>query len=484
MSLLGRTPLVSAYVCPRGAFVIECKRTRAGLEIGRKLEVPSALESAFEAADHLVRVLQSAGIQKGDVVVAIRGFGAVHHVLQMPPAKDDVLGPIIEREIRRLEPQLGDGAINWTPLPAFDAAGDAPQQRSLLAAAAPRDTVQAFETRLRTAGFRLLHLTALPAAMQRLLEEFESGNAPTAIVAALPDGGFLGFAMNGGIRLIIEPPLPQNVEHEPAALAEEIELGVMFVRQQFHGAEIERVALVGTKDSPVAEESVLTERLHVPVTHLGIRDLSPAAFAALGGVLDHQSARPLSLGGTSRERTPGRARSPLEQVSIAALFVLALLGTWTVIETARMKRTTDALQTARLRVEQDSFGLAPIRATADRRKLVRNALGAMRMVVADRVALQEALAGIAAAVRPPVRLDSLNLSRGETGWRAVMIGRVDGVTNARAVQSLHDMYRELPQRLAMDSLHLDQLAYTDSAAVSGTIVRFQLSFEISTARKD
>ncbi|MEX2154270.1 MAG: hypothetical protein WD825_13100 [Gemmatimonadaceae bacterium] len=486
MRRFGGARLVGAYLCPRGVFAIECRRTGAGLEVARTFEVPALIESAFDAAEHLIRVLRGAGIRKAEISVAMRGFGVVHHVLQMPPAKDEVLGPIIEREVRHLEPQLGDAIINWIPLPALDANGSgAPPQRSLLSAAAPRNTVRAVEERLQSAGYRLAHLTALSASMQRVLEELDMGGGTAGLFVGLPDGAFLGFSINGGIRLVTEPPMPENAEHVAAALTEELELGATFVRQQFNGAAIDYIALVGSNASIADADTMVSERLHIPFKHVGTRELSPQAFAALGAILDNQSPKPLSLGGASRARTEAQSVTSMGQLSYATLFVLALLGAWTILETVRTKQADDALQVARRRIEQDSFGLAPIRSTAERRRMVRDAAAAMRTVATDRVALQEALAGVAATVRPPVRIDTLSLALGETGWRALLGGRVEAATNARAVQALHDMYRQLPQRLSVDSLRLEQLAYSDSGASTlGSIVRFQVSFEIPAAKKD
>jgi hypothetical protein len=485
MSLIARTPLVGAYVCPRGVFIIECKRAHGGLEIERTLEVPLPLESPIAAADHLIQVLRTAGINRADVAIAVRGYGVVHHVLQMPPASDEMLSPIIDREIRRLEPQLGDAVVDWVSLPALETGVEGTTPRSLLGAAAPVDVIMAFEQRLKVAGYRLMHITALPVAMQRLFEEFDEGSPSAALVAPLPDGAFLGFTMNAAIRLVIEPPLPQDVDHETAALAEEVELGMMFVRQQFRGAEIERVALVGSKDSLANAESALFERLHVPVAYLGVRDLSPAAFAALGAILDAQSPKPLSLGGTTRESARARAMTTLESVSIAALLILALLGAWTVTETVRAKRAAMALETTRQQIERESFGLGPVRSTAEQRRLVRDAVAALRFAASDRVELQETLSGIASAIGERAQVDSMHLDRKASGWRAVVSGSITGVTNARAVQSLNDLYRELPQRLAADSMHLDQLAYDDegSTQADASVVRFQLSFGIPAARK-
>ncbi len=486
MKLSGRAPLIGVYVSPRGVVAIECRRSSGGFEIGRVFDVPLTLKSPGEAADHIVSVLQSAGVVGAHVSVAMRGFGVAHQTLQFPPATDEVLGPIIEREVRRLEPHLTDCVVNWLAQPPLDPTGtNAPAQRAFLATAAPLETVQALENALRAAGHELSHLTALPVAVQRVLDQFDSGTGAIVTIASLPDGGYIGFSLNGGVRLIVEPPLPQDAEHEAAAIGEEVELATMFVRQQFRGAYIDRIVLVGVKESLVDLKVQLADRMKVSAKQLEAEGLSPAGFVALGAVLDGQTADAQSIGGSSRYRARTRQQSRLEMASHAALFVLALAGLWTIGETARTVWAKSQLATAQKRVERDAFGLAPVRATAEQRRLVRGAIAAVRVVTADRVGLQETLAGIAAVVRPPARLDSLRLSRDDAGWRATLGGAVESNTNARAVQSVHDLYRELPQRIPLDSLRLDKLTYADSSAAdSAPTVRFQLSFRVAPPRKD
>jgi hypothetical protein len=321
--------------------------------------------------------------------------------------------------------------------------------------------------------------------MERLLEEFDTGSESAALVAPLPDGAFLGFSLSGGLRLIVEPPLPEDGTHEAAALAEEVELGTMFVSQQFRGAQIGRIALVGSKASLGDAESALSERLHVPVAQLGVDDLSPASFAALGAVLDAESPKPLSVGGETRKAADKRPLSALESISIAAVLILALLGAWALTETVRAMRAANALQAARRQIEQESFGIGPLRSTADQRKLVRDAVAAMHIVESDKVELQEALTGIAAVLGGRAQLDTLHLERVSSRWRAIIGGSVGGTTNARAVQTLNDLYRELPLRASADSMHLDQLAYADSSSADSesSTVRFQMSFGIPTPRR-
>ncbi|MGH7636451.1 MAG: hypothetical protein ACREOK_02270 [Gemmatimonadaceae bacterium] len=484
---LPRPTRVGAFVCPRGVFAIVCRDAPSGVEVERTFEAPFGLRTAEEAADHLVSMLQSAGIARASVSIAIRGFGVAHHSLQMPPANDALLGPVIEREMRRLEPQLGECAVQWVSLPPLDSgltgAPTAPPQRSILATAAPADVIAVFEQRLHDAGHRLEHLTTLPIAVQRLMEQFDSGTGTIATVVPLPDGAYIGFMLSGGVRLVVEPPLPQDQAHEAAALAEEIDLATTFVRQQFRGASIDRVALIGLRASLTELKTTIAERLRIPAKQIEAETLTPVGFMALGAVLDARSADPQSLGGATRANAVSPALSRLETASLVAVFILALVGLWTIAETFRTVRAERALQTALHSIEQDDFSLAPVRETASQRRMVSHALEAVRLSAADRVEIQSALAGVAAVMRPPARVDTVRLAWSDGKWHAVLVGGIESTSNARAVQTLHDFYRELPQRIPLDSLSLERLAYGDADATPGVdrgSVQFRLSFALQS----
>lgn len=489
MMLGARVPRIGAYVCPRGVFAVECVPAAGGIEVRRAFGEPLGLRNAGEAAERLVTVLHAAGVTRARVSVAIRGFGVAHHTLQLPPAADAVLDAVIEREVRRLEPHLAECVVQWMPLPDVEGSLPGPQagppQRAIFASAAPREVVTALEERLRAAGHRLEHLTTLPVAAQRVVEQFDSGSGTVATVTALPDAAYIAFSLEGGVRLIVEPPLPQDAAHEASALAEELELAVTFVRQQFRGTAVDRVALLGSRPSMADLRDSVGDRLGVPAKQIEGETLAPAALIALGSVIDGGAARPLSLGGATRARHQSPAMSRLETASLVAVFVLALAAFWTVAETVRTVRADRALQSAVRRVEQDDFGLATLRSTAEQRRLVANALEAVRVSATDRAHVQGALAALAVAMPAPVRIDTLRLAWTDGRWRAVVGGAIASSSNARAVQVLHDVYRELPQRLAVDSLRLDQLTYgeegPDDPVAGGGLVRFQLSFALRNA---
>ncbi|HET9454874.1 MAG TPA: hypothetical protein VFO66_11375 [Gemmatimonadaceae bacterium] len=476
--------LVGAYVCPRGVHAVEVKATRAGVEVLRSFELGGRLASADDAARCLARALDNNGIVAADVAVVARGFEIGHHTLALPPAREDMLAPIIEREMRRLEPQLTDAAIGWMPLPDEEQATDQPSQRQFLVAAAPRATVARFESSLQESGHTLLHLTALPAAFQRITEQFDAQHATTAQLVPLPDGLFLGLYLGGGVRIAIEPPLQEQDALEGPAMAEETELGATYVRQQFRGAQVERAVIVGPAMLWPDTQSMLIDRLGIPVERLDVDGLSAASIAALGAVLDARSPAPLSLGGTVAHRKEREKQAVVRNTAFAAVAAVVVVAAWSVFQALDARRSDEQLRQARARLEQLSANIGPIRQTADQRRLVRDAGGLVRLSVADRTELQNALVAISGGILGPIRLDSLALERGSSGWIAALAGSATGATSGGAVQALHDFYRVLPRRLVLEELALEQMSYVDTTAADGTGARvaFQLSFVVPGAK--
>jgi hypothetical protein len=474
--------LVGAFVCPRGVSAIEYRVTGKGIEVLRAFDQPARINSERQAADHLLRILQDAGIRKAAIALTIRGFGVVHHMLGLPPARDELLSPIVDRELKRLEPQLDDPRVGWLGLSTDPAEmTDAPPQRQVLAAAVPKHVGDAIGGAISAAGHRLAHFTVLPAAAQRLHEEFVPDGSPSALVVPLHDGGFLGFFVGGALRLAVEPPVPEGEYVDAAAIAEEAELGAMFVRQQFRGAQLSRVVVAAPAESFIGAEGVINERLGVPVTRFTVQHLSAGALIALGGVIDSRATSPLSLAGAPVRQS---AAGMLGSISLAAVALAIAVGAFTAIEAFRARDAFAELQRARQQIDAEAFSLGGIRETADQRRLVRDAIEAMRLSSRDRRELQNGLSTLAGTVIPPIRLDSLHLDRGSNGWVSGIAGSVTSESNARSVEVLHEFYRDLPRRLGVEELSLGQLSYADENAESGEpgSVRFQISFVIPYSR--
>jgi Tfp pilus assembly protein PilN len=473
--------LIGAYVCPRGVFGIECRHHRSGLEVLGAFQTPVRISSAAEGASLLANSLAQAGIRNAEIVVALRGFDVVHHLLAFPSAADNILKPNIEREIRNLEPQLVDPVVAWLRLPPEPvAAGEPATPPQFLVAAIPRGVADAVAGAISSAGHSLLHLTALSVACHRLAEEFVSPTEATALVAQLPDGPYLGFTVGGVVRFVVEPSVkPDDASSEAAALGEEVELGAMFVRQQFHGAQIARATVVVSDDAYPEVESAIGAWLGVPVSRLAVRNLSAGALAAFGAILDSRSAQCVSLGGRITRRVE-REPPVLQIAAIATLALAAMVLIWAVAGALSAGTAARALRIARQQIDRESHDITPLREIAGRRKLVADAVAMMQEVASERKELQRGLAAIFSAVPASVQLDSVSIERVGNGWSAWMAGTVRGQTSDDADRRLNDFYRALPRAVPSDSLTPQQFVHADSAGVSS--VRFQLTFELPSRK--
>lgn len=467
--------VVGAYVCPRGVFGVEGRRRSKGLQVVRTFSAPAQLNSPEAAARALTQALHDAGIRRAEVALAVRGFDVVHHVLSLPPATDALLAPIVDRELRRLEPSLVDPMVAWRRLaPEPVEPGEPPPQPQVLAAAMSREVSDALVDGVRRGGHTVGHLTAAAVALQCVAEEFLPPTETTVLVAELSDGPYFGFSLAGAVRLVVEPPVPAGDPMPDAtALGEEAELGAVFVRQQFRGAQLARAIVATASDRYGELESVLGTRLGVAVGRLPVGDLTGDAIAAFGAALDAERARPLSLGG----RTERRAEQSAPGLRLAAAVVLlltALAAALTVTQALRARDSATALLATRRQIDQESFGFASLKETAGRRKLIRDAVSVIQRAARDRESLQRALASMASAVSPTIHVDSIIVERSGDSWTASMGGTVSGRTSGQAVQALNDFYRELPRRAQVESLALRQLVYADTTG--GSLVHFQLAF--------
>jgi len=261
------------------------------------------------------------------------------------------------------------------------------------------------------------------------------------------------------------------------AVAEEAELGAVFVRQQFRGAQVSDAHVIASDDAYPELESVLAARLDVPVSSLPVAGLPPGAIAAFGAVLDARSLHPVSLGGRTLDVRSGQAGSPLQLIGISTLLAATLVGVWAIGQAFTARGAGLALADAQRRVEQESSTLAPARETAVRRKLVREATAAMRSVRADRSALQQTVASVAGAVPDAIALDSIAMEYGASGWHATLGGTVRGRTSGAAVQSLSAFHAGLSRLAPVESLTLKQLSYSDT--VGQSLVRFEMAFRVA-----
>ena len=490
-----------ALIDPDRIYVIEYVRKAAGVEIVDHLSVARSMPSIEEAADALVDLLRSStGRGESQLTAAIRGFGVSYHLLTLPPAGADVLAPIIEREMRRLFPDIADPLVGFalgghidrrTGKPASDNRRKHPERRGpitgevlpleILAAAAPRHVVSTIAGSLQLAGIRLDHLTVVPQAMARLYREVNGSPDPSALAIMLQGSPVIGVFHGGDVRFISEPPVSEEgiSSVDIQTVIDQVGRARMYLRQHFRGADIEKIFVAAEPADQAHVDAVLNAALNVDVVPLAPAMGPPAAIAALGSVLNAEAGAEMVLYPSPGDlrKVAGRRRAQTRALAAAAVSGMAVLIAAFMTVTA--SRAAGELRTERAAADSQMARIRPAMGVIDERVANSDRIGAMQEHYGRRQQLARLLNGIRLAQPPNVGLTSAALTRTLEGWRVDLTGTAVGSTGAEVLEGVDDFSRELPARIPLQGFSLDSFEYAgEGSDMSGN---FKVSFSVTVA---
>ena len=435
----------AAVAGPHGVHAVEYRRERGEVVLVAGVRQSAGGTDTEALAVAVADAVEALGGGGGTLSLAVSGYGTAHHVLSLPAADEEILRPIVRRELLRYYPELDDPVIDFA-VPA-EAGGGASTSREMLVGAAPRGVAVELSQRLGERGIVLHHLTVLPDVLQTLYDTFDGSEAATVVVVVLETGALIGCFHLGALRLFIEPP--QDVHgrpvRDPTAVAEQVERANLFLRQQFPNVRVDRVLLAAPSGEVDALRSALEEQLDSRVSSLA--DVPGGSLAALGVALSADRVpRFQLLPAAVRPRTHSERVTRRVSVAAGALIVLAAL--WWAGAGLRVARAEAARAEA---VETEVSSVLP---EVNRTSEILNARRAhhLRLVFLDetaasRVEARRILAGVAAESRPEVRLESLVIQRVEAGWSVSLAGRSEGGSSAVAVRAIDGLYRGMQERL-------------------------------------
>jgi hypothetical protein len=485
-----------ALIDPDRIYVIEYERKPAGVEIVNHLSVARRMPSIEEASDALVELIRrSPGRGEAQLAAAIRGFGISYQLLTLPPAGADVLAPIIDREMRRLFPDVEDPLVGFalggnidrrTGRPAASAKKGLPERRStttgetlpleILAAVAPRHVVDTVADSVARAGIRLDHLTVVPQAMARLYREVNGSPDPAALTIMLQGSPVIGVFQGGDVRFISEPPSSDDAlsSVDVQTVIDQVGRARMYLRQHFRGADIEKIFVSADPADQAHVDAVLNAALNVEVVPLAPTMGPPAAIAALGSVLNAETGAEMVLypSPTDLRRAAEKSRRRTWTLAAAALCAVAILAA--AFTTITAARTAGDLRAARAEADAQMEKIAPALAVIGERSANVDRTAAIRAHTARRQHLARVINGIRLAQPPNVGLSSATLSRAAGGWRVEISGTALGATGADVLEGVAEFSRELPARVPLQGFTLDSFEYAgDGGDMSGN---FKISF--------
>ncbi|MGI8619661.1 MAG: hypothetical protein ACR2L6_11335 [Gemmatimonadaceae bacterium] len=487
-----------ALIDPDRIYVIEYVRQAGGVEITHHMSVARSMPSVEEASDALVELIRpAAGRGDAQVAAAIRGFGVSYQLLTLPPAGADVLAPIIDREMRRMFPDIEDPLVGFAlggnidrrtgrAAPAAAKKG-LPERRSgastgeilpleILAASAPRHVVNTVAATLERAGIRLEHLTVVPQAMARLYREVNGSPQPAALAIMLQGSPVIGVFQGGDVRFISEPPTSDEglSSVDVQTVIDQVGRARMYLRQQFRGADIEKIFVSADPADQAHVDAVLNAALNVEVVPLAPAMGPPAAIAALGSVLNAESGAEMVLYPSSKDLQRAAEQDRVRTWTLAAAAVCFLAILLAVFTTVSAATATGDLRAERAAADAQMAKIAPAMNVIEERRANMDRANAMRAHFTGRQQLARLINGIRLAQPPNVGLGAATLSRTTGGWRVEITGTAVGASGADVLEGVAEFSRELPARIPLQSFNLDSFEYAgEPGDMSGN---FKISF--------
>jgi hypothetical protein len=484
-----------ALVAHDGVCLVEYLAEKTGLRVVGQWASHERSASIDQAAQRLATLVAARGVRRPKIAIAIEQFGVVHHTMTLPSAADEVLRPIVEREMQRLF-GLTDATIAFARGAAADHR-DAPRNMSaatptqIFIAATPRDTIDAIYARLIAAGIDVEIATVVPKTMHSLYEAMGASSETTAVLVCLEGGPHLAFFIDGRLELAIDPPIALEGERPPiAVILDQVERGAVYFRQQFRGATATRLLLAAPAEEYTPLAAALEERLRVRVSPLFSSDVSPDAVVAMGAVLEARQQSALDF----YPHPPTFAERVRESLSgfdgvVAAVGAAAVIaGLWGSLQYKSLAETRAENERLGAEVRGGVATVQMLRQVAERRWDYSHSVRFIEATNAERLALTTSLRGIADVAPAGVRFDTLRVARAESGWTANIAGEAVGATAAQAAGALDVFYQSIRRRNGIATATLDEFEYptprgADSArkAAGPVVINFKLSFVIARA---
>jgi len=464
----------AAVAGPHGIHAVEYRRERGEVVLVAGVRQAAGGTDGEALAAAVADAVEALGGGGGSLSLAVSGYGTVHHILSLPAADDEILRPIVRRELHRYYPDLDDPVIDFV-VPVASAGGASPS-RELLVGAVPRRLAVELSQRLGERGIVLRHLTVLPHVLQSLYNTFDGSEAATVVVVVLETGALIGCFHLGALRLFIEPP--QDVHgrpvRDPAAVAEQVERANLFLRQQFPNVRVDRVLIAAPSGEVEALRGALEEELDSRVSTL--TDVPGGSLAALGVALSADLTPPFELLPASvRPRT--QAERLTRRLAVAAGALAVLVALWWAGAGLRVARAEAGRAEA---VEREVSSLIPeVNRTSEVLKARRAhhlRLVFLEETAASRVEVRRIMAGVAAESRPGIGLESLVIERVDAGWAVTLAGRSEGGSSAMAVRAIDALYRGIQERLPVVQADFGGMGALGDETDAPVAIGFDMSF--------
>ncbi|MGH9883932.1 MAG: hypothetical protein ACREBE_00270 [bacterium] len=481
----------SAVVSHDAVCLVEYRNDAGSLRVVDQWMNHERSTSIDDALGRLLILLSARGVRRPRLAVAIEQFGVFHHVMTLPPARDDVLASIVRRESQRLF-SVADPVVAFTrgvPHERRESGravkGATPVQ--IVVAGAPRETIDALHSTLSAEDVDVEIATVVPKAIHSLYQATGASLETTAVLVCLEGGPHLSFFLDGRLEMAIDPPIALEGERPTVSMiVDQVERGAVFFRQQYRGAAATHMLLASRTKEYDALAGELEQRLSVDVSPLFPGTAAPEAVVAMGAVLEATHDKPLDLyphPPSLAERARGALHGPNAFVAGAAAAAL-VAAVWALSQFATLSSTRRESDRVRSTTQAGAASVEPMRLIAERRADLTHQVDFVAASRAERAALTGALGAIADQAPTGVRFDSLRVARAAGGWTASLAGRATGATGAQAVRELDSYFQNIRNRRGVTLATLDDFDYPTASGADSTrdvgpvTIQFHVSFAL------
>jgi hypothetical protein len=451
---MARPRTFTALIDQDRVVVVEYAQEKAGFRvIDTRIEM-RRFSTPESVADIVIQLLNEMKAKRVSLSIVLQHFGSFFHTIVLPPAPDEVIRPIILREIQR--------SFNITdPAIAYSAAGsverrDSPRggggqvPRQVLIAGAPRSVIAALHARFTKARIHVEGLTVMPEVFRRLYDALDGSTEATAMLVCLANGPHLAFFVDGRLELAIDPPLALEGEAplDSAVIVDQLERGAIFLRQQSRGTVATRLLLSALAADYEGLSSTIEARTGMRVAPLGGGVGSPEMVVAMGAVLAARESDRLDLfprAPTFDARIRDAVTGP-SAITTVVLTAAAVTAFWAVMQFSVFLRTKRDLGSVQAQVAKALPAVTGMRQSAEGRQRIAGIRSTLAFSQEERRRVDDLLMSLAESAPPGAQLDSFSVERVGEGWHTTVFGRAAGASGSDAVSAATSMYHHLQQR--------------------------------------
>jgi hypothetical protein len=301
----------------------------------------------------------------------------------------------------------------------------------------------------------------------------------------LPGGPVLAFFNENQLRLIVEPPPDaggSDIAERVQTLAEQLDRGNLYLRQQFRGAELGRLLIAVDAEESSEMLELLRAQLSYSVSLFPGPGGPPGALIAMGAVLDGETDKGLNLSPFAESPEDRNKRQQRRTAILAGTLVSALAIIWAVASVVSVINVSKQVAAEQAAAQARIQSLAPMRVVASDRQKNAQSLEFLESQRIDREHTRDLIRALIRAIPPGVQFSGVSMDRSGQEWKVQLSGNAFGDTGADVLRGIDRLLHSLPREQPIHDLLISELDDINSPDFPAAM-KFTLTFVASPPAK-